>query len=127
MRLLLDTNALLWWLFELPHLGTATRAKIESPEAEVFVSSVSAVEITIKEATGKLRAPDDLPAQLSANEFAELPLSVRHGVAMRGLPLHHRDPFDRMLIAQARVEGLVLVSSDRVISAYDVPRLDART
>ncbi len=126
MRLLLDTNALLWWIANLPMLGPLARAGIGSPAAEVFVSSVSAAEISIKQTTGKLEAPDDLAEQLSANGFVELPFSVRHGVAMRELPLHHRDPFDRMLISQARVEVLTLVTADRAMSAYDVALLDAR-
>lgn len=127
MRLLLDTNALLWWIAGLPMLGPSARAEIGSPASEVFVSAVSAAEISIKQTTGKLEAPDDLVAQLPANGLIELPFTVRHGVAMRELPLHHRDPFDRMLITQARVEGLTLVTADRAMSAYDVTLLDART
>lgn len=125
MKLLLDTHALLWWLFELPQLGETARAEIGSPVSKVHVSAVSATEISIKQASGKMEAPDDLPAQLAINSFAELPLSVRHGLAVAELPPHHGDPFDRMLVAQARVEGLTLVTSDRKISAYDVPILSA--
>lgn len=125
MRLLLDTHALLWWLFELPQLGSTARAAIGSPASEVYVSAVSATEISIKRATGKLDAPDDLPEQLVINSFVELPLSVRHGLAVGELPPHHGDPFDRMLISQARVEGLTLVTADRKLSAYDVPILSA--
>lgn len=125
-RLLLDTNTLLWWLFALPQLGPQSRARIMDVESEVLVSAVSAVEISIKQTTGKLQAPDDLVGQLAASGFDELPFTVRHGVAVAGLPMHHRDPFDRMLIAQARSEGLTLLTSDRVISAYDIPQLSAR-
>ncbi|MBC8091793.1 MAG: type II toxin-antitoxin system VapC family toxin [Pseudonocardia sp.] len=125
MRLLLDTHALLWWLGELPRLGAAARIEIGSPASEVHVSAVTATEISIKQAIGKLDAPDDLPEQLSLNGFSELPLTVRHGLAVAELPLLHGDPFDRMLIAQARVEGLTLVTADRKISAYDVPILSA--
>lgn len=125
MRLLLDTQALLWWLFELPFLGPIARAEIASPASEVSVSAVSAVEISIKQGTGKLAAPEDLVAQLSTNGFTELPLTARHGLAAGRLPPHHRDPFDRMLIAQARAEGLTLVTSDRLIRNYDVPLLAA--
>lgn len=125
-RLLLDTNALLWWIADFPMLGPRARAAIADPHSEVSVSAISAVEISIKQSTGKLRVPDDLAGRLSADGFTELPFTVRHGVAVAGLPMHHRDPFDRMLIAQARLEGLTLVTSDRVISAYDVPQLSAR-
>ncbi|MGH3611777.1 MAG: type II toxin-antitoxin system VapC family toxin [Pseudonocardia sp.] len=125
MRLLLDTHALLWWLFGLPRLGPAARAAIVDPVAEVFVSGVSAAEIAIKQAKGRLDAPDDLPAQLAANGFTELRLSVLHGLAVAELPSHHGDPFDRMLVAQARVEGLTLVTADRAMDAYDVAILPA--
>lgn len=123
MRLLLDTHVLLWWLFKVPRLGPAAQAAVGSPASEVHVSAVSAGEIAMKQVLGKLEAPDDLPAQLAANGFAELRLTVGHGLAVAELPLHHKDPFDRFLVAQARVEGLTLVTADRAICAYDVPIL----
>lgn len=102
MRLLLDTNALLWWLFGLPRLGPAARAATATaPAASVHVSSVSAVEISIKQALGRLEAPEDRLGQVTANGFTELPLRIRRGLAAAELPRHHTDPFDRMLIAQA--------------------------
>ena len=125
MRLLLDTNALLWWLGRSPRLGSSARAAIASPASEVRVSGLTVAEIEIKRALGKLETPDDLQAQLDRHAFAELPLTVRHAMGLRDLPLHHRDPFDRMLIAQARVEGLTFVTADRAMSAYDVPILPA--
>ena len=125
MRLLLDTHVLLWWLFELPQLGKRASHAIQDPESEVFVSAISAGEIEIKRAIGKLDGPEDLPVQVGRDGFTELPFTLRHGSALRALPLHHKDPFDRMLIAQARLEGLTLVTADRAMSDYDVPILPA--
>lgn len=120
MRLLLDTHSLLWWLGELPQLGPVARAEISKPGATVYVSAVSSAEISIKQAVGKLQAPSDLAGQLVVNGFTELPFTIAHGLAVAKLPLHHRDPFDRMLIAQAQTEGLTLVTADRQIAGYDI-------
>lgn len=125
MRLLLDTHVLLWWLDDNPALGADAKELISLGENEVFVSAISAAEIAIKSAVGKLRVPSDLEHQLDQNSFAPLPLRLRHGLAMETLPLHHRDPFDRLLIAQAQCEDLVLVTADRVFAAYDVRVVDA--
>lgn len=125
MRLLLDTHVLLWWLLRLPQLGARARAAIEDPVSTVHVSALNAAEIEIKRAIGKMDAPGDLREQVEGTGFTELAFTIRHGVALRDLPLHHKDPFDRMLIAQARVEGLTLVTADRAMSAYDVPVLPA--
>ena len=125
MRLLLDTHVVLWWLARVPRLGSQARAAISSPASEVYVSAITGGEIGIKKALGRLEAPDDLPAQLSAHGFVELPLALRHGLALAELPMHHRDPFDRLLLAQARVEGLTLVTANRAMSAYDVRILPA--
>lgn len=122
MRLLLDTNVLIWWLEESPRLGKETRDAITG-EPEVMVSAVSAVEIAAKMSVGKLRVPGDLAAQITEQAMIELPVTVRHGVAVGQLPLHHRDPFDRLLIAQARCEGLTIVTAERAFAAYDVPVL----
>ena len=125
MNLLLDTHVLLWWLSDDSALGTEARAAIANPETEVFVSAASAWEIAIKVGLGKLDAPDDLEAALVANSFQPLPIEVAHALAADRLPEHHRDPFDRMLIAQAMVEGLTLVTHDRAFGAYEVALLDA--
>ena len=124
MRLLLDTHVLLWSLADDPRLATSVRDLIIDSEVGVFVSAASAWEITIKQGLGKLRAPDDLPAQLVAARFEALPISVEHAVAVLDLPDHHRDPFDRMLIAQARVEGLTVVTHDPQIGRYEVAVLE---
>ncbi|WP_028924937.1 type II toxin-antitoxin system VapC family toxin [Pseudonocardia acaciae] len=127
MRLLLDTNALLWWLFDLPQLGPGTRRAIATPHSEVLVSAVSATEIGIKQAIGKLRAPEDLEHRIASDGFTALPITIRHGLAAGALPPHHKDPFDRLLVAQALCEGLTLVTADLKLDDYDVPVLSART
>ena len=124
MSLLLDTNVLIWWLQESPRLGKQIRETI-TEEPKVVVSAVSAVEIAAKVAIGKLRVPGDLAVQITEQMMTELPVTVRHGVAVGQLPMHHRDPFDRLLIAQARCEGLTIVTADRAFTAYDVPIMPA--
>nr|WP_042185556.1 type II toxin-antitoxin system VapC family toxin [Kibdelosporangium sp. MJ126-NF4]CEL16747.1 Death on curing protein, Doc toxin [Kibdelosporangium sp. MJ126-NF4]CTQ92024.1 Death on curing protein, Doc toxin [Kibdelosporangium sp. MJ126-NF4] len=123
--ILLDTHVLLWWLFDDPRLTPGVTNLLMSSEG-VNVSPVSAFEIATKQALGKLEAPDDLEAQVERSGFTELPVTIRHGVEAGQLPLHHKDPFDRLLIAQARCEGLTLVTADRDIAAYDVPILPAK-
>ena len=125
MRLLLDTSTLLWWLDDDKKLGPAARAAIASPDNEVYVSAASAWEISVKRASGKLEAPFDVADALERSFFIELPIEVVHAMAAGELPPHHKDPFDRMLVAQARVEGLTLVAHDAGIARYDVELLDA--
>ena len=125
MRLLLDTSTLLWWLDDDRKLGAAARAAIASPDNEVYVSAASAWEISVKRASGKLDAPFDVADALERSFFIELPIEVAHAMAAGELPSHHKDPFDRMLVAQARVEGLTLVAHDAGIARYDVELLDA--
>lgn len=120
MRVLLDTHVLLWALAGGDRLQDDTRAVLIDGRTQVMVSAVSAWEITIKKALGKLVAPDDLPQQLEANRFRELPVSVTHALAVGQLPPRHNDPFDRLLIAQALVEDLVLVTADQQVAAYEV-------
>jgi PIN domain nuclease of toxin-antitoxin system len=119
VRLLLDTHALLWWLADDPRLGAETREAVADSEV-VLVSTASAWEIALKKGLGKLTAPDDLPSQLVRHQFTVLPIHLSHTVRYGDLPLIHRDPFDRMLVAQAQVEGLTIVSGDPAIAAYDV-------
>ena len=123
MNLLLDTHILLWWLAADPYLPTAAGEAIASTDNVVVVSAASAWEVAIKKAVGRLDAPDDLLDALDANNFDTLPITVAHAVAAGGLPTHHSDPFDRMLIAQARAEHLVLVSVDTRFRRYDVELL----
>ena len=120
MRLLLDTHVLLWHQEgRLDRIGHATEA-ITAAE-ELLVSVVSFLEVGIKAATGKLRMPAGLRERVLESGARILNLVPEHGLGMAELPLHHRDPFDRMLIVQARAEGLTIVTADRVFAAYDVP------
>ena len=119
-RLLLDTHVLLWSLTEPRRLSQRTREALEDPRSEVFVSSISGWEIAVKHALGKLQAPDDLEAGIKKQGFTPLHLTFRHAKQAGTLPPHHGDPFDRMLVAQAQIEGLIVVTSDRHISRYDV-------
>ncbi len=123
MRLLLDTRILLWWLSDDPLLPAAARDAIASPESEVLVSAATVWEIAIKKAVGRLEAPDDLLEVMVANDFDRLPITAPHAIAAGALPPHHSDPFDRMLIAQARADQLELVSVDRRFAHYDVELL----
>lgn len=127
MSLLLDTNALLWWLDDRPTLGKRARRRIEAENGAVFVSAITAAEIAVKSGIGKLQAPDDLEDALATNAFMTLPLSVRHALRVKYLPRHHGDPFDRLLIAQALCEDLTIVTGDTKFTSYDVPVIDAHT
>lgn len=124
-RLLLDTHVLIWWLTDDPKLGPRARAMIADERNEVYVSAVSAWEISIKRALGKLDAPEDLGSILEDEGFEVLPITFFHGEQAGRLPLHHRDPFDRMLIVQAQAEGLELVTSDGAFVAYGLLTIDA--
>ena len=125
MTLLLDTHVLLWWLDDPGRLSKAAREAIRDGANPVYVSAAVAWEIAIKKALGKLDAPDDLEAAMGANRFRPLPITFRHAMAVRSLPDHHRDPFDRMLIAQALHEGFHLVNRDLEIAKYPVPQIVA--
>ena len=125
MRLLVDSHVALWWLEGNDKLGPETRRLLESAD-EVFFSAATPWELGIKRALGKLDFPDGLADALAAGGFTELPVSAAHGELAANLPPHHHDPFDRMLIAQARAEALVLVTADRAMQPYDLDLLDAR-
>ena len=127
MLLLLDTHTFLWWNIGGGALGVNAREAIADPENVVFVSAATAWEIATKRQTGKLEAPGDIAGWIRENDFAELEISVEHATLSAELPQHHRDPFDRMLVAQAKIAGLTLVSSDSDIAKYDVDALDAST
>lgn len=125
-RLLLDTHALLWWLAGDARLGAKATELIAEGRNEVFVSAASAWEIAIKKALGKLTAPDDLEAVVEDEGFTSLPISLFHGERAGALPPLHRDPFARMLVAQAQAEGLDVVSADPHIPQYGVRTIDAQ-
>ncbi len=125
MTLLLDTHTFLWWLDDPQLLSNPARKAIGNGKYIVYVSAAVIWEIVIKRSLGKLDAPDDLEAAMAANRFLSLPVTILHALAVQTLPNHHRDPFDRILIAQARCEGFVLVSRDPQIAHYDVPIIAA--
>ena len=112
MRLLLDTHALLWWLADDAALAQAARAAIADGGNEVFVSAASAWEIAIKHELGKLDVPQDLTEAIDSAAFTGLPITIEHARLAGALSPHHRDPFDRMLIAQAQAESLTIVTRD---------------
>ena len=118
MRLLLDTHLLLWWLEASASLPAEARETIRDPENTVFVSAVSLWEIWLKQSLGKLRLPVDFTDRLAAESFESLPLMAAHARQVAVLPWRHRDPFDRMLVAQAQVEKLVLLTADEALTAY---------
>jgi PIN domain nuclease of toxin-antitoxin system len=121
VKLLLDTHAFIWACVEPVKLSQAEQAEIASPQNEVFVSAASAWEISIKRALGRLAFPvDRFEEFVTALGFQALAMTAAHGILAGDLPRHHDDPFDRMLIAQARIEGLTLVTHDRKIPLYDV-------
>ncbi len=126
MRLLLDTHTLLWWLAGDGALSAAAREAIADTGNGVFVSAATAWEITTKHRIGKLPGAAaivaDFDSIVAAQGFAGLPITLRHGQVAGGLPGPHRDPFDRMLIAQAMLEDLVLVSNETPFDAYGVRR-----
>jgi len=124
MRILLDTHALLWWLTDRPQLSERAREVIGNGENQVFVSAASGWEIAIKTRLGRLALPDAperfIPEQLRLNAMLDLPISLHHALHIHSLPNHHRDSFDRILVAQSQLEGLPIVSADPVIAQYAV-------
>ncbi len=119
MRVLLDTHVLLWWFSDDRKLAKDARAIIANPDNDVLVSAASAWEISIKAALGRLEIElDDLEDAILKNGFRPLPIGLRHAVTAGRLPNIHRDPFDRMLVAQASIEELRVVSHDRVFERY---------
>ena len=126
MRLLLDTHVFLWWLANDPALRSSVQEAVGASEAEVYVSAVSVWEVAIKVGLGKLPpTPMPLAEAIDRCGFRELPIRARHCAATAELPRHHGDPFDRLLVAQAQAEDLVLVTDDRVLKRYPVTILPA--
>jgi PIN domain nuclease of toxin-antitoxin system len=126
-RLLLDTHAFIWWATRDPRLTGRAGEVIAARKTIVFLSVVTPWEMTIKHAIGRLELSESprslVYAQIARNGYRPLDVSLEHVLAVGELPLHHRDPFDRLLIAQARAEGLTLVSGDAVFGRYDLPVL----
>lgn len=125
-RLLLDTHVLLWWLTDSEELGTKAKEAIADPNNQVYVSAASTWEISIKRSLGKLQAPDDMSRFIEEEGFTSLPITPYHGDQAGQLPDLHKDPFDRMLIAQAQAEGLVIITHDEAVTQYPVRVLRAK-
>jgi PIN domain nuclease of toxin-antitoxin system len=127
LRLLLDTHAVIWWTGGSPLLSAMARAAIEDSTNEVFVSAASAMEISTKFRLGKLpeakRLAVDFAGEAAADGFHTLSITVEHGQKAGEMPIPHKDPFDRFLIAQALMEDLVLVSNEQVFDGFGVKRL----
>ena len=119
MSLLLDTHVILWWLTDDLTLSDEVKTRLDD-EPDVYVSPASLWEVTIKQSIGKLSEPIDVAEEIRDSGFRELPITLHHAIAEGRLPLIHRDPFDRMLVAQAQCEGLTLVSRDPHVQRYDV-------
>jgi PIN domain nuclease of toxin-antitoxin system len=125
MILLVDAHALLWALMADPKLTPDARRALESPDHDVLVSAATVWELAIKRAAGRLRAPSDLVAAIDATNFGGVPVTLADAELAAALPPHHRDPFDRMLVAQARRLGAVIVTRDEVFALYGVETLTA--
>jgi PIN domain nuclease of toxin-antitoxin system len=127
MRLLLDTHTLLWFLLDDPRLSEAARQLIADGGNEIAISPASYWEIAIKIGLGKYALPEPydsfMERELASNDFQILPILPRHTSMLTTLPHHHRDPFDRLLVAQAMSEAIPLLSGDSVLDAYSVQRL----
>lgn len=122
MKLLLDTHVVLWWQRDDRRLNAKARRAIADADV-VWVSAISAWEVAMKAALGRLHLTEPFGVLLAADDFMELPWTLRHADALTALVPHHADPFDRALVAQARVEGATIVSHDRALAAYRAPMI----
>ena len=124
MKALLDTHVFLWWIMDDARLSLYIRDFIADEGNDLFLSSASCWEIAIKTKIGRLKLPDNpekfIPDQMIANNISGLPIQLVHALHVYNLPDHHRDPFDRMLVAQARIEKIPIITNDRLIADYDV-------
>lgn len=118
MNIILDTHIFLWWLTDNRALSTTSRKEIALVTNKIYVSSATIWEIAIKKAIGKLIAPDDLEMELAANAFLPLHITPSHAILAGSLPFNHTDPFDRMLIAQSKLENFTLLTNDKNLHAY---------
>jgi PIN domain nuclease of toxin-antitoxin system len=125
MNLLLDTHVLLWWLDDYPVLSKKAKDAISHGKNLVFISAAVIWEIRIKQSLGKLKLPHNFQKILDSQPFEQLDITVEHAHAVGDLPAHHRDPFDRMLVAQTKVEHLTLVTRDIGLKKYKIPIIEA--
>jgi len=127
VKLLVDTNILLWWFLRSDRLRDKVRANLAHAANDVFASAVSTWEIAVKSAIGRLSLPGEpgqyLPDRFRRAQIQELPITAAHTYGVFSLPHHHADPFDRLLIAQAQLEGMTIVTADRTFKKYDVRTL----
>jgi PIN domain nuclease of toxin-antitoxin system len=127
LKLLLDTHTLLWWFFDLDRLGTSALAALKDGSKEIIVSAVSAMEVTTKFRLGKLGGAERLATnflqEIQTERFTELPISVEHSVMAGSLSIDHKDPFDRLLIAQSRIENFPLLSNEEKFDSFGIHRI----
>jgi PIN domain nuclease of toxin-antitoxin system len=121
VKLLLDTHAALWWLADDARMGTNAARGLADERNQVLLSAAVIWEVAVKRSLGKLDAPEDLAPTLLGAGALPLPVSLEHAAAVEHLPWHHRDPFDRLLVAQALAEGAAIVSRDEPLAGYGVP------
>ena len=122
MKLLLDTHVIIWWQTDDRKLGREARRAIATADL-AWISSAAGFEVATKIAKGQLRLDESFRLTIANDDFTELPFTLRHAEELERLPFHHRDPFDRILVAQARVEGATIVSHDRGLEPYGVPMI----
>ena len=124
MKFLLDTHVFLWWIMDSPQISENARKLMSERSSDLFWSSASSWEIAVKYANGKLPLPDEpevfIMSDLSSNRISSLSITDEHSFMAGMLPIHHRDPFDRMLIAQSNFENMPLITSDQIMSQYEV-------
>lgn len=124
MRALLDTRTFLWWNMDDPHLSARARQILADGNNEIYLSAASAWEIAIKAARGRLTLPEPpasyVPSRMALHHFSHLPIQVSHALQVYRLPDLHQDPFDRLLVAQAQLEGLPILTADEAIARYEV-------
>lgn len=125
MKLLLDTHVLLWWLDDHPRLGAAARSSIADRGHQVYFSAASVWEASIKESKGLLRLSDDFDARLAGEPLLMLAITHHHGRQGARLPAIHKDPFDRVLVAQCQLEEMTLVTQDKMLADYGIPIVEA--
>lgn len=123
MKYLFDTHALIWWYEDDRKLTKDQKLAVTNPRNEILISVLNAWEMSIKIKKGKLQTKRDLPNYFRESDFQILPVTIAHALKLHELPQIHKDPFDRMLVAQALVEGCILISGDKELEAYDVPVL----
>jgi len=129
VNVLLDTHVLIWWIENSRRLGWRTKAMIQDNNTTIWISAVAIWEISIKAAIDRLDVQpgfvDELPQEMELSGFRPLPVTFEHAFGVRHLPLHHADPFDRMLVAQAQCERLTILTTDPKLRMYDIPTVDA--